>query len=158
MRIGVMSDTHGDTWAARDAVRILEDHQVQAVLHCGDVGHGVLRELDGFVSHFVRGNTDSAESLQEALNPQRQTFHGHLAELEFEGRKVAVLHGDDERLLRDLISSQKWDMICVGHSHEAAQKHCGRTLLLNPGALHRTTAPSVAIVNLPDMTVTNVRV
>jgi putative phosphoesterase len=153
MRIGIMSDTHGDVWAARDAVRIFEDHQVHVVLHCGDVGAGVMYELSGFTSHFVRGNTDSAEGLQEAINGETQTFHGALGELEIVGRKIALLHGDDERLLRDLISSQKWDLVCFGHTHKATWFFEGRTLVLNPGALHRTSAPSVAIVKVPEMSV-----
>jgi putative phosphoesterase len=65
MRIGVMSDTHGDIWAARDAVRVFEDHQVHLVLHCGDVGANIMHELRSMTSHFVRGNTDSAEGLQQ---------------------------------------------------------------------------------------------
>jgi len=153
MRIGILSDTHGDTWAARDAVRTFEDHRVHVVLHCGDVGPGVMHELRGFTAHFVRGNTDSAEGLQQTLYGETQTFHGHLGELEFAGRKVALLHGDDARLLRDLIASQKWDLICYGHTHKASTAVCGRTLVVNPGALHRTSAPSVAIVKVPEMAV-----
>ncbi|MCC6126218.1 MAG: YfcE family phosphodiesterase [Pirellulales bacterium] len=148
-----MSDTHGDLWAARDAVRVFEDRRVQVVLHCGDVGPGVMHELRGFIAHFVRGNTDSEEGLRQALCSEQQTFHGHLGELEFAGRKIAFLHGDDERALRDLISSQKWDLICHGHSHKESRTVCGRTLVLNPGALHRTSAPSVAIVKVPEMSV-----
>lgn len=158
MRIGVMSDTHGDTWAARDAARIFEDHRVQMVLHCGDVGAGVMDELHGMISHFVRGNTDSDEGLRQSLASDKQTFHGEKGELEFAGRKIAFLHGDDERMLSDLISSQKWDLICFGHAHLASQAQCGKTLVLNPGALHRTPEPSVAIVKLPEMSVEIVRI
>jgi putative phosphoesterase len=158
MRIGVMSDTHGDVWAARDAVRVFEDHQVHLVLHCGDVGANVMQEMRGMTSHFVRGNTDSAEGLQQALSSDKQTFHGHIGELEFAGRKIAFLHGDDERMMRDLISSQKWDLICFGHTHKTSQALCGKTMVLNPGALHRTAEPSVAIVKVPEMTVKVVRI
>jgi hypothetical protein len=158
MRIGILSDTHGDIWAARDAVRVFEDYRVHVVLHCGDVGPGVMHELRGLTAHFVRGNTDSAEGLQQALSGDTQTFHGHLGELEIAGRKIALLHGDDERMLRDLISSQKWDLICYGHTHKASWSFCGRTLVVNPGALHRTSDPSVAIVKVPEMSVEVVRV
>jgi uncharacterized protein len=153
MRIGVLSDTHGDIWATRDAVRVFEDRQVHVVLHCGDVGASVVHELCGTTSHFVRGNTDSAEGLRQAINGETQTFHGGLGELEFLGRKIAFLHGDDQRMLQDLISSQKWDLVCYGHTHKAAWSFCGRTLVVNPGALHRTSAPSVAIIKLPEMSV-----
>jgi uncharacterized protein len=158
MRIGIMSDTHGDVWAARDAVRVFEDHKAHVVLHCGDVGPGVMHELRGFASHFVRGNTDSMEGLQQAVDGTTQTFHGALGELEFAGKKVALLHGDDARRMRDLIASQKWDLICYGHSHKAEWHFDRRTLILNPGALHRTSEPSVAIVKIPEMSVTLVRV
>jgi uncharacterized protein len=158
MRIGVMSDTHGDIWAARDAVRVFEDHRVHLVLHCGDVGPGVMHELRGMASHFVRGNTDSEEGLKREVLGETQSFHGHLGELEFAGRKIALLHGDDGRLLEDLIASQKWDLVCYGHTHKATWYFNGRTLVLNPGALHRTSAPSVAVVKVPEMRVEVVRI
>jgi putative phosphoesterase len=158
MRIGIMSDTHGDVWAARDAVRVFEDWQVHVVVHCGDVGSGVMHELRGMPSHFVCGNTDSPEGLRQEVGGETQTFHGDLGEIELAGRKIAFLHGDDSRQLHDLISSQKWDLICYGHSHKETWFIEGRTLVVNPGALHRTSTPSVAIVKVPEMSVEVIRV
>jgi uncharacterized protein len=153
MRIGILSDTHGNLRTAREAVRIFEELRVQVVLHCGDVGPGVMEELRGLTSHFVRGNTDNAQVLEQSLSGDMQTFHGALGELEIAGRRITLLHGDDGRLLRELVSSQKWDLICYGHTHQATWSFCGRTLVLNPGALHRTAEPSVAIVDLAEMSV-----
>ena len=38
MRIGVLSDTHGHVENTLTAVRMLESLEVEAVLHCGDIG------------------------------------------------------------------------------------------------------------------------
>ena len=44
-RIGVVSDTHGHTVYARQAVRMLESLDVQLVLHCGDIGSADIVEM-----------------------------------------------------------------------------------------------------------------
>ena len=58
MRIGVISDTHGQVANTLAAVRMLESLEVQAVLHCGDIGgrtSGIqpLRQLAGSSIPFV---------------------------------------------------------------------------------------------------------
>jgi hypothetical protein len=40
----------------------------------------------------------------------------------------------------------------------AKQEHCGRTLVLNPGALYRATPHSIAVVELPTLRATIVTV
>jgi predicted phosphodiesterase len=48
--------------------------------------------------------------------------------------------------------------VCYGHSHAFSNKHEGPTVALNPGALSRTSYPSVAVVDLPSLEVTRVPV
>jgi hypothetical protein len=38
LRIGVISDTHGQLEPTQHAVRILQSLEVEVVLHCGDIG------------------------------------------------------------------------------------------------------------------------
>ena len=68
----------------------------------------------------------------------------------------AFLHGDDQRLLSRTIQSGQWDLVLHGHTHVAAQYRQGSTLVVNPGAIQRTGSPSVAVIDLPSLEVTEV--
>jgi uncharacterized protein len=151
MKIGVLSDTHGEVSATRRALQILDRHGVQVFIHCGDVGTEVVPLFRGLTTHLVCGNTDSAESLRHALTEPDHTLHEPLGTLELEGCRIAFLHGDDVKLLRRTIHSGDWDLVCHGHTHAFAQAKQGRTSVLNPGAVSHKTQPCVAVVELPSL-------
>ena len=68
MLLGVVSDTHGQTDYTLDAVRMLESLEVDAVLHCGDVGSAeVVRLFKPWPTHFVLGNVDDAATIRRML-------------------------------------------------------------------------------------------
>ena len=140
MKIGVLSDTHGEVGAAQQAIRILHEQHVGLAIHCGDVGAEVVPLLKGLPTHFVPGNMDDPERLREAITEPEHTLHEQLGTLEIEGRRVAFLHGDDVKLLRHTIHSGHWDLVCHGHTHAFSSGFEGRTLVLNPGA---SGAPAV---------------
>lgn len=155
MRIGILSDTHGRVDRTRQAVRMLESLEVSAVLHCGDIGSAdIIRLLSVWPCHFVFGNVDSPGLLREAILAAGQTCHGRFGTLELENCKIALLHGDDERRLRQCIAGGEWHLVCHGHTHTAEVRASGGTLVVNPGALHRSERPSLAIVDLPSLRVT----
>jgi len=75
-------------------------------------------------------------------------MHGQLAELEFDGLRVAVNHYPE--IARRLAASGAYDLVCYGHDHVAHEEHLpalvgcrrcckaapgspGGTVLLNPG-------------------------
>ena len=66
--------------------------------------------------------------------------------------KIALLHGDDERQFADAIASEKYGLICYGHTHVPKQERRGSALVLNPGALYRATPHTIAIVDLAAIT------
>jgi putative phosphoesterase len=155
MLIGVLSDTHGRIDRTQEAVRMLESLQVEAVLHCGDIGSAeIVRLLAGWPAHFVFGNVDDPNMLRAAIDESGRTCHEWFGSLELEGRRIALLHGDDVRRLRQTIECGQWDLVCHGHTHVAAIRTEGRTLVLNPGALQRTSRPSIAVVELPALRAT----
>jgi predicted phosphodiesterase len=43
--------------------------------------------------------------------------------------------------------------VCYGHTHKAEFHRVGKTLVLNPGALHRATPHSLAVVDLDTLDV-----
>jgi hypothetical protein len=156
MKIGVLSDSHGNVAAVQQAVRILKSMQVSLVLHCGDVGANVVSALAGLPAHFVSGNVDDIEELRAAMVDSAHVLHEQMGTLEIEGCRVAFLHGDDAAALRSVIHCGRWDLVCHGHSHAACRYLEGRTLVLNPGALARTRKPSLAVVDLPSLDVTEI--
>jgi uncharacterized protein len=154
MKIGVLSDTHGEVWAVQQAVELLQSLDVNLAIHCGDIGTEIVPLLNGMQVHFVHGNMDDPERLRQVITDPGHIVHDQLGELEIEGRRVAFLHGDDVKLLRHTIHSGHWDLVCHGHTHAFSSGVEGRTLVLNPGALARTGHPSLAVVDLTSMEVT----
>jgi uncharacterized protein len=151
MRLGVVSDSHGHVELVRPALRMLESLEVDVVLHCGDIGSAAVVNLfTAWPTHFVFGNCDGdRQGLAAAIEAIGQTCHGEFGELEIEGKRIALLHSDDQRRFKQTLSSGDWDLVCYGHTHVAAIELHGRTLALNPGALYRANPHSLAIVDLP---------
>ncbi|HEX3872485.1 MAG TPA: metallophosphoesterase [Pirellulales bacterium] len=160
LRLGVVSDTHGHMGNTLAAVRMLESLEVDVVLHCGDIGSPAIVPLfTKWPTHFVFGNVDFPEApLTAAIQCEGLTGHGRFAELELAGQRIAMLHGDDNAKLVAAIAGQQFDLVCHGHTHQVRQERRGRTLVLNPGALYRASAHTLAIVELPAMTATIVTV
>jgi uncharacterized protein len=156
MKIGVMSDTHGSVDRTQRALDVFDALRVELILHCGDAGGEIVPLFAGRKVHLVAGNVDDADGLRAAITDPGQTFHDQFGTLEVAGCRVAWLHGHDAKLLRHTIQSGRWDLVCYGHTHVASSGREGSTLVLNPGAVWRSSSPSVAVVELPSMEVTQI--
>lgn len=158
MLVGVISDTHGDMHGCRAAVRLFESLEVDEVLHCGDIGSP---EIIGLFSdcptHFVYGNVDSPGYLRDAIDRTGQICHDRFGSIQLEGCGIALLHGNDTRLLDKSIKSGQWHIVCYGHTHVAHKATIGKTLVVNPGAIARASYPSVATIDLESLEVTSFR-
>lgn len=151
MKIGILSDTHGKVETAAAAIEMLRQAGAERLIHCGDVGSpAILDEMAGSPAAFVWGNTD-----YERLSLQRHAQHlgvecfGEWGELQWAGKRIAVLHGDDAELRQRLLSGQEYDYLLHGHTHTRIDQRIGRTRLINPGALYRATTRTVALLDLP---------
>lgn len=151
MKIGILSDTHGKVEMAAAAVELLRQAGAERLIHCGDVGSpAILDEMAVCSAVFVWGNTD-----YERLALQRHAQHlgvecfGEWGELQWGGKRIAVLHGDDAELRQRLLSGQEYDYLLHGHTHTQIDQRVGRTRLINPGALYRATTRTVALLDLP---------
>ncbi|MCC7084873.1 MAG: metallophosphoesterase family protein [Pirellulales bacterium] len=153
MLLGVISDTHGHVHNARAGVRMLESFGVQAVLHCGDVGSTAIVPLfAAWPTRFVYGNCDHGQALQLMIDDAGQTCHGRFDSFELDEVKIALLHGDDDRLLRCTIAEGKHQLVCHGHTHVPRNERIGSTWVVNPGALYRADPHTIAIVDLKALT------
>lgn len=160
MLLGVVSDTHGHVEYTRHAVRMLSSLAVDLVLHCGDIGSAEIIPLFGqWPTHFVFGNVDyDVQGLRRAIDLAGQTCHGLCGELSLAGGRIAFLHGHDGQLLKELIASGQRQLVCYGHTHVAEWHQAGPTRVLNPGALYRANPHSIAVVELPELTIQHVTV
>jgi putative phosphoesterase len=156
MLLGVISDTHGHMRNTLEAIRRLESFPLDVVIHCGDIGSAAIPGL--FVrwpAHFVLGNVDGhSEELEQAIRAAGHSCHGRFGQLILDGSRIAFLHGDDTRLLKETINCGNFDLVCHGHTHQALEMRNGPTpLVLNPGAVYRANPHSVAVVRLPELEV-----
>lgn len=156
MKIGIVSDTHGNVANAIRAVRQLEAFEASAVIHCGDIVSAEIVPLfAAWPAHFVFGNCDyDRAALRQTIAECGQTCHERFGELELGGRRIAFLHGDDSQLFDDTVRSGGYDLVCYGHTHVPEHHQAGRTLVLNPGALHRANPHTFAVVDLERLQVT----
>lgn len=150
MILGILSDTHDRGDAMKAAVEALRSAGAQFYVHCGDVGSpAMLDHLAGLPAAFVWGNTD-VDRLALARYAQAlgiQCF-GAFGELEFDGQRIALLHGDDARLKRKILDDQQHNYLLQGHTHARQDARFGCVRLINPGAMHRASEKSVAILDV----------
>lgn len=156
MRLGILSDTHGQVALTRNAIRMLESLDVEAVLHCGDIGTPEVVELfTAWPTHFVFGNCDYDHAeLALAIKKAGQTCHGLFGDLEFAGVRIALLHSHERQRFRQTVDSGDFRVVCYGHTHVAATDQRGDTLVLNPGAIYRANPHSIAVLDLPSVEAT----
>lgn len=160
MIIGIMSDTHGDVKRTAKAIAALKAFHPEHIIHCGDIGSGsVLTELAAGFSDpdipvtCVLGNVDNYnDDLMSTWSHVR--IAGRFAALELDGKKIAVVHGDDVRRLFAAVQEGTNDYVFTGHTHERSDDREGRTRVINPGALHRSREPGCAVLDLATDTLT----
>jgi uncharacterized protein len=145
MRLGILSDTHGDATLMGYALRALHQRGASFIIHCGDVGPTNVLDLFttyGIPAAFVFGNTDvQREQMKRRAGVIGVTCFGEFGEFEMAGKKFAVLHGDDPRRLEEVVHQAGHDVVLHGHTHRwrddwvnAEGKRPVR--IINPGALH----------------------
>lgn len=155
MKIGLMSDTHDNLEATEEAVKIFNDEKVDQVLHAGDlVSPFVVSKLSDLKAdlHFVWGNNEGdrlhiIEKFEEiGIEPA-----GELAVIELKERKIALIHGTDERVVEALAKSEEYDVVVRGHTHGAQIKK--EPFVINPGATSGYLAgeKTIAILDIDDL-------
>lgn len=150
MRIGIVSDTHNRYRTVERALELLRQRGIDTVLHCGDIEDALTVQMfRGLTTHFVYGNCDSdREGLRLAMREAGLTLHEPYGCLELAERKLAFVHGDDLRLLRDLERADHFDYVFHGHTHQVRDERIGRTRVINPGALQRARIKTFGVLDL----------
>ena len=159
MKIGVISDTHGDTKAWEKAQENFD--RADFILHSGDVlYHGVFNPiLDSYNGKilaeminkspiplvFARGNCDSDVD-QMALEYPIESL---VTETVIDGLNILIHHGD-KYSNKDLADKYRPDIIISGHTHVFGIERYKDTIFLNPGSpsLPKNTEqlPTIAMI------------
>jgi uncharacterized protein len=138
--VGLISDTHG---LVRPGVFQALDG-VELILHAGDVGEGVLPELESIAPvRAVYGNTDPAgfPGLTESI------------EMTIEGIRVHVSHGHElgAPTPEKMLQAYDADVIVYGHTHKQLVVNADGRWVVNPGAAgpqRFKLTPSVARITI----------
>ncbi|MGB9776011.1 MAG: metallophosphoesterase family protein [Anaerolineae bacterium] len=151
MKIGILSDTHDNLNAVREACDLFAAEGITTLLHCGDVcGPAVVEALNGFTVYFAQGNQERILALREAVVALQGGRLAPMHILTLSGRSIALLHGDDGHTLRHLMTSGMYAYVIHGHTHRHRDEWYGPTRVINPGALGgiRWEPPSVCTLDL----------
>jgi putative phosphoesterase len=149
MRIAILSDTHSRHATIEAALQLVEQNQVELIIHCGDIEDSEAVWLFPGNTHFVFGNCDTERaSIRQAVYGIGATLHEPFGRLQLGGAKIAWLHGDDRRLMQEVEHQGEFDYLFYGHTHVADERRTGPTRVINPGALHRTRTKTFLVLDV----------
>lgn len=153
MIIGILADTHDRLPLVDKAVKRLNEEKVSLVLHAGDyiapfvIPHFKPLKVD-FIGIF--GNNDGdKDMLRKRFAEIGAEIRGKFAEIIIDGLKIAMLHGEEEELLKAIINAEGHDVVVHAHTHEAKTYKKGETMVINPGEVcgYLSGKSTVAILN-----------
>lgn len=134
MRIGVVSDSHGNLTALKQAIDQMGD--VQVIFHLGDYredGDVIRKWKKDIPVYCLRGNMDYND-------PQGEDF----VKTTYAGKTIIACHGHAFGVKNSLnnyfyqAKSQNADIALYGHTHCAFKEIEEGILFMNPGALSYT--------------------
>ncbi|MFQ5821903.1 MAG: metallophosphoesterase [Candidatus Heimdallarchaeota archaeon] len=152
-KIGIMSDTHDRLSVIDRAVKRLIEEKAELVLHAGDyVAPFVADHFKPLEAQFIGvfGNNDGDKQfLKRKFEEIGAQIRGMFAEVNADGLKIALLHGEEEDLLNSLIATECYDVVVHGHTHDAKAYRKGETLVINPGEAcgYLTGKPTIAVLD-----------
>lgn len=134
MIIGIMSDSHDHLAAIRLAVDFFNHKKVDLVLHAGDlISPFTAYEFKKLKMPFeaIYGNNDGErEGLKTAF--QELCDLEDFKEINADGRKIAVIHGANQKLVDALAGGGNYDVLLRGHTHQLDVSG-DETMIINPG-------------------------
>jgi len=137
MMLGVMADTHDRLPLIDRAVSEFNERGIELVLHAGDfIAPFVVPRFKPLKAKLigVYGNNDAElELLKRKFAEMNSEIRGRFGEINIEGLKIAILHGEEDELLKSLIDTGSYNVIVHGHTHKAETYKKGGTLVINPG-------------------------
>lgn len=135
MRVGLIADTHDHVIRIREAAAILNRAGVDLAIHAGDYcSPFAVRELGAVEAplHGIWGNNDGdLYEIGRAFAEIGARLESQWWATEVGGRRLLVMH--EPRGIADVAAAGDWDLVVHAHTHEAAERRIGDTLVVNPG-------------------------
>jgi hypothetical protein len=163
MKIAVISDTHDHMNNILESVSIINERNVNAVIHCGDYVAPFVKKWfdklnDPIKKKFfgVFGNNDGERLFLKQILGQicQLAQNGHELILELGGKSIFVSHMPKQKTIEALANSGKFDIILSGHTHVLKnEKYENGVLVVNPGELcgYLTGKSTFAIIDTDKM-------
>lgn len=162
MRILVIADLHDNIVRLRHILGFAPQIGVEAIFVCGDWGralttidefHGVkIGDSDKRVKTYgVLGNADINPETKIKMQKLKFKIADDFLDIKLGNRRIGLSHYPTSSLtsggkaLKRAAESQTYDILFYGHTHKKTETRLGRTLIVNPGAVHRTLSPSFVI-------------
>ena len=132
--IGIMSDSHDNVPAVKQAVRLFNETLCALVIHAGDfIAPFSAREL-GILRCPVKAVFGNCDGEKKGLEKAFSAF-GEIKEapliFSFANLRFLVTHIDGP--VDSYLSSNQYDVIVFGHTHKPNIQQKKETLLVNPG-------------------------
>ncbi len=140
MKVAVLSDIHDNIWNLEKALNQIKKLKITAAILCGDYCAPTtckMATISFKKAYCVWGNVDGDKARITKEIYKNKIDHvillGEFGEIEIDNKKIAVTHYPD--IGRSLASSDLYDAVFFGHTHQAEKSKHDKTLLLNPGSV-----------------------
>jgi len=152
--LGLLSDSHADEAETRRAVELLCARGADTLLHLGDLCSpevierlaGAHRDGNAIPARLVFGNMDLDEAALARHADRLGVACDHpIGVYEMDGALLVAHHGHHPGVEAAAIEAGAAYYL-HGHTHRLRDERAGQTRLINPGALHRASRHTCALL------------
>ena len=124
MKICILSDSHDLRENLREVMAQVDKHNVEAILHCGDViAPSTLREIVKYdiPLHVIHGNNKGdlvVLAKMAADEKEHLKYYGRDADITLAGKRIFMVHYP--HYAEAMALTGRYDLVCCGHSHKAS--------------------------------------
>lgn len=154
----VISDTHNSIKYIQTIVEVANRLGIHNIFHAGDVvNQHALSEFHHFKGRFnlSLGNHDKTftgkKELTRICDRYGFNYRCDFIRIANSKRSIILTHGNDTRLVEELILDHDFDFMIVGHYHRRLLLHNRSTnkYVINPGAFNNNPLPYRSQENIP---------
>ncbi|MCK9151426.1 metallophosphoesterase [Methanobacterium alcaliphilum] len=133
-----MSDSHDNLTAIEDAVKFFNSENVDLVIHAGDlISPFTAQKFKRLKMPFeaIFGNNDGERNGLKIAFSDLCVLED-FKDLNIRGRKIAVIHGTQSKIVDSLVYCGEYDVVVRGHTHQidvSKDLRSGKTMVINPG-------------------------
>lgn len=144
MLIGLISDTHDKLDGIDKAFHVFTSRQVSMILHAGD---WTMPSTVQYISKLakqanipIKGVLGNNDKELEATLKTPNLYEGieistdKIFVFDINKKTIAIYHGEDERIINNIIQEQIYDVLITGHTHKVRRERIDSTFLVNPGS------------------------